>query len=60
MLKDLTNIYNNIHCNIKPIGEGSYRKYVHKYGKGNNSVDLNYWKELLGDFSGANCINCNT
>ena len=57
MLKDLTNIYNNIHCNIKPIGEGSYRKYVHKYGKGNNSVDLNYWKELLGDFSGANCIN---
>ena len=57
MLKDLTNIYNNVECNIKPIGEGSYRKYVQDYGKGNNSVDLNYWKELLEDFSGANCIN---
>lgn len=57
MLKDLTNIYNSVECNIKPIGEGSYRKYVKDYGKGNNSVDLNYWKELLEDFSGANCIN---
>lgn len=57
ILKDLTYIYNNIQCDVKPIGEGAYREYVHKYGKGNNSVDLKYWKKMLEDFSGANCIN---
>lgn len=57
MLKDLTNIYNNKGYDCAPVGVGSYKNYVLNYGKGKNSVDIAYWKELLDDFSGANSIN---